>query len=195
MSLKGCVVLVVANAQGAPMMRRPEAANPAFEEAECDAVEQWVRGGGSLLLITDHHPWGASNERLAQRLGVEMGKSTTFDPTNSENGAPGQLIYSRENGLIGDHPIMRGRDGSERIDRVQTFVGQSLKGPKTPSRCYCFPGRQSTCRAPPFRAATARPRGEHRAWPSSWVGARSSCSAKPACSPPRSTAPTRCESE
>jgi S1-C subfamily serine protease len=128
--LKGCVVLVVANAQGAPVMRRPEAANPAFEEAECDAVEQWVRGGGSLLLITDHHPWGAANERLAKRLGVEMGKSTTFDPTNSENGASGQLIYSRENGLIGDHPIMRGRDGSERIDRAQTFVGQSLKGPK-----------------------------------------------------------------
>ena len=42
-ALKGCAVLVVANAQGAPMMRRPEAANPAFEEAECDAVEQWVR--------------------------------------------------------------------------------------------------------------------------------------------------------
>jgi S1-C subfamily serine protease len=59
-----------------------------------------------------------------------MGKSTTFDPTNSENGASGQLIYSRENGLIGDHPITRGRDGSERIDRAQTFVGQSLKGPK-----------------------------------------------------------------
>jgi S1-C subfamily serine protease len=129
-ALKGCVALVVANAQGAPMMRRPEAANPAFEEAECDTVERWVRTGGSLLLITDHHPWGASNERLAKRLGVEMGKSTTFDPTNSENGAPGQLIFSRENGLIGDHPIMRGRDGSERIDRVQTFVGQSLKGPK-----------------------------------------------------------------
>ena len=129
-ALKGCAVLVVANAQGAPVMRRPEAANSAFAEAECDAVEQWVRGGGSLLLITDHHPWGAANERLAKRFGVEMGKSTTFDPTNSENGASGQLIYSRENGLIGDHPIMRGRDGSERLDRVQTFVGQSLKGPK-----------------------------------------------------------------
>jgi hypothetical protein len=28
-----------------------------------------------------------------------------------------------------DHPITRGRNDSERISRVQTFTGQSLKGP------------------------------------------------------------------
>ncbi len=111
------------------MMRSPEAANPAFEPAECDAVYTWVRAGGSLLLIADHHPWGPSNERLATRLGVEVGKSTTFDPANSETGLPGQLNFSRVNKLIGDHPILTGRDGSERIDRVLTFTGQSLKGP------------------------------------------------------------------
>jgi S1-C subfamily serine protease len=128
-ALKGCAILVVANAQGAPLMRSPEASNAAFEAAECDAVHDWIQAGGSLLLIADHHPWGPSSERLANRLGVEMGKSTTFDPANSETGLPGQLNFSRVNGLIGDHPILTGRDGSERIDRVLTFAGQSLKGP------------------------------------------------------------------
>ena len=128
-ALKGCAILVVANAQGAPMMRSPEASKPAFEPAECDAVHTWVRAGGSLLLIADHHPWGPSSERLAKQLGVEVGKSSTFDPANSETGLPGQLNFSRVNKLIGDHPILTGRDGSERIDRVLTFTGQSLKGP------------------------------------------------------------------
>ncbi len=128
-SLKGCAVLVVVNAQGAPLMRSPEAANAAFEPAENDAVDAWLRAGGSLLLIADHHPWGVSTERLATKLGVDMGKSTTLDPANSESGAPGQLNFSRVNGLLGDHPILTGRDGSERIDRVLTFAGQSLKGP------------------------------------------------------------------
>ena len=128
-ALKGCAILVVANAQGAPLVKSPEAANPAFEDAECDAVANWVRAGGSLLLIADHHPWGPSIERLAKRLGVEVGKSSTFDPANSEAGLPGQLNFSRVNRLIGDHPILTGRDGSERIDRVLTFTGQSLKGP------------------------------------------------------------------
>ncbi len=129
-TLKDCAILVVANAQGAPLMRSSDAAKSAFEAGECDAVHDWIRSGGSLLLIADHHPWGASTDQLATRLGVEMGKSTTFDPANSETGAPAQLNYSRVNGLIGDHPILNGRDGSERIDRVLTFAGQSLKGPE-----------------------------------------------------------------
>ena len=128
-SLKDCTVLVVVNAQGAAQMRSPEAAKSAFEPAECSAVRDWIRAGGSLLLIADHHPWGASNEQLAAQLGVEMGKSTTFDPVNSETGAMAQLNFSRSNHLIGSHPILLGRDGSERIDRVLTFAGQSLKGP------------------------------------------------------------------
>jgi hypothetical protein len=31
---------------------------------------------------------------------------------------------------LGDHPITRGRDNSEQVNRVQTFTGQSLKGPE-----------------------------------------------------------------
>ncbi len=128
-TLKTCAILVVSNAQGAQLMRSPQAANPAFEPAECDAVHDWIQAGGSLLLIADHHPWGASNQILATRLGIDMGKSMTLDPANAERGFPAQLNFSRLNGLLGDHPILMGRDGSERIDRVVTFTGQSLQGP------------------------------------------------------------------
>ena len=34
-----------------------------------------------------------------------------------------------QNQLLGDHPITQGRNESERVDRVQTFSGTSLKGP------------------------------------------------------------------
>ena len=96
-ALTGCSILVVANAMGAPIMRSPDAAKPAFEEAECDAVYTWIQAGGSLLLIADHHPWGASNDQLAKRLGVEMGKSTTFDPANGESGLPAAIeLHARE---------------------------------------------------------------------------------------------------
>jgi S1-C subfamily serine protease len=128
-SLKGCTILVVANAQGAPQMRSPDAGKPAFGPTECDAVFAWIQAGGSLLLIADHYPWGASTDILAKRLGIEMGTSTTFDPANSEAGFPAQLNFSRVNDSLPDHPILAGRDGSERIDRVLTFAGQSLKGP------------------------------------------------------------------
>ena len=63
-----------------------------------------------------------------------MGKSTTFDPANAETGLPAQLNFTRVNNLLGDHPILSGRDGSERIDRVLTFAGQSLRARKTRPR-------------------------------------------------------------
>jgi hypothetical protein len=114
-------ILIIANALG-------DGENSAFTEAECDAVRDWVRAGGSLLLITDHSPFGGAAESLAKRFGVDMSKGYTSDPANSEGGDT-FLVFTRKNNLLGDHPITRGRDDSERINRVQTFTGQSLKGP------------------------------------------------------------------
>jgi hypothetical protein len=51
-----------------------------------------------------------------------------FDPEHSQPGARSSLIFSRENKLLIDHAITQGRDESERINRVQTFTGQALKG-------------------------------------------------------------------
>ena len=105
------------------------AGNAAFDAAECDAVRAWVEAGGGLLLITDMHPWGAAAASLGSRLGVDMGKSTTYDPANSEGGVAGKLVFARANGGLADHTILQGRDRSERINKVIAFTGQSLKGP------------------------------------------------------------------
>jgi len=121
-------ILVIANALGAEGMGQPGAANPAFTDAECDAVRDWVKDGGALLLITDHAPMGAAAECLAKRFDVEMSKGATSDPVNSQ-GDETSLVFTRQNHLLGDHPITRGRDDSERLNRVQTFTGTSLKGP------------------------------------------------------------------
>ncbi len=132
-ALKGYDVLIIVNAQGAPVAaaaKSPEAANPAFEAAECDAVREWVEAGGAVLLMAKPYPWGAATERLASRLGVEMGCSTTIDRANSEPESMAPLVFSRDNGLLGDHPITLGRDESERVDRVFVYNGQSLQGPK-----------------------------------------------------------------
>ena len=121
-------ILVIANALGAEGMGQPGASNPAFTDAECDAVRDWVRGGGSLLFITDHAPMGAAAECLARRFEVDLSKGATSDPVNSEGGET-SLVFSRRNRLLGDHPITRGRDASERVDKIQTFTGTSMKGP------------------------------------------------------------------
>jgi hypothetical protein len=127
--LDGYDVLLIVNALGGTAANSPEAGNPAFTEAECDAVRDWVRGGGALMLIADHAPYGSAAETLARRYGVEMSKGYTSDSANFdlESGNQSFLLFTRVNGLLMNHPITQGRDASERINRVMTFTGQSLK--------------------------------------------------------------------
>lgn len=131
-TLEGSDILVIANALGAEGMGSPGSDNPAFTEEECDAVRDWIRAGGALLLITDHWPTGPAAENLSKRFGLEMGKGGTSDESNydKESNNRSRIIFTREKGLLMDHPITQGREATERINRVITFAGQSLRGPE-----------------------------------------------------------------
>jgi hypothetical protein len=124
--LARCNVLVIANALGARFPVLPSASKPAFTSAENDAVRTWVMGGGSLLLVADHKPVGLANAALAQTLGVDMSGGYTEDDAHSDwsSGSPAWLIFARDTGAkMLDHPVTQG------LRRVETFKGQSLKGP------------------------------------------------------------------
>jgi len=129
-SLAGAKVLVIANALGAEEDDDEGADKSAFTDEEIQAVQEWVKGGGALLLIADHAPFGGAASGLASRFGVEMSKGYTFDPRNSVEGSPSQLIFSRENKLLANHPITEGRGENERLKLLRSFTGQSLKGPE-----------------------------------------------------------------
>jgi hypothetical protein len=129
--LNGYRILVISNALGAAVMADSKAANPAFTDAESDIVRDWVKAGGSLLLIADHAPMGSANQSLAKRFGVDMSKMYTTDEQHhdEESGNPGFIVYTSASGRLADHPVTRGRNDSERVNKIMTFTGQSLKGP------------------------------------------------------------------
>jgi hypothetical protein len=116
-------ILVIVNAAGP----RGQRANPAFTDEECDIVRDWVSSGGALLFIADHAPMGAAAENLSKRFGVEMSKAFT-DDASSKDRVLGDILFSRENKLLADSPITRGRNQGERVSQIITFTGQSLKG-------------------------------------------------------------------
>ena len=78
--LVGVSVLVIAGARGPT----ETGSTSALTESEIAAVDQWVRSGGSLLLIVDHFPFGAAAESLGRRLGVDIGDGIAEDPKNHE---------------------------------------------------------------------------------------------------------------
>jgi len=128
-------VVIVANPNGADDRAPVDArAASAFSDAEIDAVEGWVRGGGGLLLVTDHYPTGVAARSLANRFGVTLSGGWTDDPANRRT-LPGYgpvfgyLVFSLENGLLPDHPITRGSNEDEKIEGVSTVTGGSMEGP------------------------------------------------------------------
>jgi len=123
--LRAAKVLVIANAMGPD----EHEGRDAFTADEVAAVVAWVRGGGALLLIADHVPFGSAAAALSQQLGVEMFLAFARDDDHKEGWDNERLVFSTENHLLVDGPITRGLRPEERISRVITFTGQSLSVP------------------------------------------------------------------
>jgi len=134
-SLADVRILVIVNASGAPKPQmfginlpiptRLRRGDPAFTEPEVRALHEWVEQGGSLLLIADHAPSGEAAFALGKSLGVTMHNGFVEIP--GERSDP--MMFSAENGRLGQHPIITGDGPGTMVSRVATFTGQSLDGP------------------------------------------------------------------
>lgn len=136
-SMKDFDLLVIANAAGGsnpnigginlPWFRKGKREDPAFQHTEITAVKTWVQNGGSLLLVADHFPFGVAAAEMGAAFGVtmhggfvEMAKQFAGQPE------PSTLLFTRDNGLLADHPITRGRSKAEQVNSVILFTGQSM---------------------------------------------------------------------
>ena len=116
-------VLIVVNAVGT----NDRNDDPAFDDAECDAIQGWVRAGGALLLITDHYPTGHAAARLADRFGVKLSRGHVEDPVHFDPAYEStHLVFSQQNAGLAVHPVVEGRDAAERVGRVLTFTGEAV---------------------------------------------------------------------
>lgn len=124
-ALRGVSVLVLVTPQGS----NPTSDSAAYSDAETTAISDWVRGGGSLLLVVDHWPFGLAARSLARRFDVDLGGGFAEDPRyHDRERGESHIVFSEENGLLRAHPITQGRSAGERVRRVLTFTGTSLKG-------------------------------------------------------------------
>lgn len=96
---------------------------------EIETTIQWIENGGSLLLAVDEDPIARGSVGLASRLGVELRRRLVIDLGHSEPRFPERLVFSRENSLIGTHPIVDGFPDAPPVNRVVTFGGQALVPP------------------------------------------------------------------
>ncbi len=123
-NLTSARILVIANAtaptaEGEPLIP----AKSAFSSDEIAAVVRWVDNGGSLFLIADHMPWGGATASLAHAFGLLFTNGYATDAICAAD----EFLFERSDGLLGDHPITRGRNAKERITAVRTITGQAFR--------------------------------------------------------------------
>jgi len=138
-SLEGVDVLVIVNAAGGSNpklfginlvpLRKGSREAPAFTADEIETVRRWVEGGGALLLVADHYPFGSAASSLGAAFGVNMHAGSVEARQYADPRDSGSIAFTRANGLLPDSPVANGRGPSERIERVLSFTGQSFDAP------------------------------------------------------------------
>src|SRR5215207_9096723 len=122
-SLKDGKILVIANALAEKNKEEWTLPTPsAFTDDEVRAVSDWVKAGGSLLLIVDHMPFPGAAENLAKAFGIRFSNGYAVDPN-----VRGPMVFKLENGSLKTHSILNGRTDSEKVDSVATFTGSAFQ--------------------------------------------------------------------
>jgi hypothetical protein len=110
--MEGCAILVIADAQPPAGPRDP----PTFSREEVQVLNEWVREGGALFLITDHRPDPGAVADLATSFGVELHNGYVL------NGAPAgperPLVFSAEDGTLTDDPLLRSEEPAGGVPRI-----------------------------------------------------------------------------
>jgi len=122
-SLKEGQMLVIANALAERNQSDWTLPTPsAFSDEEIEAVRDWVKDGGSLLLIADHMPFPGAAEKLALAFGVRFSNGYAIDEQ-----AQGPIQFKLSDGSLKEHVITRGRMDAEKVDKVATFTGSAFQ--------------------------------------------------------------------
>ena len=122
-SLRRGKILVIANALAERNQTDWSLPTPsAFSDEEIAAVCEWVKGGGSLLLIADHMPFAGAAEKLARALGIQFSNGYAVD----ESG-PRPMVFRRSDGSLRGSLVTGGRTDAERVDSVASFTGSAFQ--------------------------------------------------------------------
>ena len=128
-ALRDARVLVIANALNAAHLRQPDWKLPsasAFTQSEIERVAEWVRNGGSLLLIADHMPFAGDAAALANVFGMHAMNSFALLGNADPRTGDYPIVFRRSDGTLKAHPITDGRRPAERIDSIESFTGSAF---------------------------------------------------------------------
>jgi hypothetical protein len=95
----------------------------AFTTAEINELKKWVKGGGSLFLISDHMPFPGAYSQLGLAFGFNFINSFALRKDKKPE------MFSRELRNLTSNKITNGRNKSEQVDSIRIFGGSAFIPP------------------------------------------------------------------
>jgi len=124
--LQSCGILVIANALDVSNLGNWVLPTPSpFSKEEIQIIKDWVKNGGSLLLIADHMPFAGAASKLGKAFGFEFINGFAFFV--EESWPP--MVFAADSGMLPPSPITAGIKEYEQVKRVATFTGSAIYVP------------------------------------------------------------------
>lgn len=101
-----------------------------YTAEEISMIKNWVEEGGSLLVLADHSPFAGGTIKLSSAFGVSYMTGHTLNKASISSRINVNIDFSRDNGLLADHPITNGATGRKKISHYYAFGGQAIIAPK-----------------------------------------------------------------
>jgi hypothetical protein len=118
---------------GTAMGKEDPGDKPPFSQNEVDEIEQWVKDGGSLLLITEHFPFGLAMTPILSKFGLQVHNGYTEDTLLNNKEVRDALLFTKSKGNLNTtHPILAN------VEKLNTFTGSSVKGDSTWTQLLIF---------------------------------------------------------
>ena len=121
-SISECDIFIVVNATHEKNRARRSPTYPAFTQNEISVIKNWVKNGGSLLLIADHMPFAGAINNLAMAFGFSFENGHAIN----QKGKPD--VFTRTTNSLTEN-IITNNDRFGRLDSILTLSGSAFKAP------------------------------------------------------------------
>ncbi len=122
-TLADCDLLVIAHPSDPQWERTTGAGSPRLSADELDAVEQFVHGGGGLIVLgeTEQEKYGNNLNELLERFGLRLGNDTVQDYEHAHLGVPSWVRGELAPGERGSHGDVLARVHAAAFYRATTI--------------------------------------------------------------------------
>lgn len=105
-----------------------------YTDQEIALISNWVKDGGSLLILADHSPFAGGTIKLAEAFGFTYMTGVAVRNDSLATRIKAHIIFSDKEhgfgvGTLTQHPIVDGSLGRKPIDHYKAFEGQALIPP------------------------------------------------------------------